>query len=35
MKTSVFTDAAVLAVSLFLIAGCGTARKLNEIKDRS
>lgn len=34
MKTSICADAAILAVSIFLLAGCSTSRKLNVLKDR-
>lgn len=34
MKTSICADAALLAVSLSLFAGCGTARKLETLKDK-
>lgn len=34
MKTSIYVDAAILAVSLSLFAGCGTAHKLETLKDK-
>lgn len=34
MKTSIYLDAAILAVSLSLFAGCGTAHKLEVLKDK-